>query len=309
MVIFSVTALPSIPVELWVWAGVTLLMTAAIGFTAGVVYGRSSIKRTCQRARKQLSTLFELVVQTIESAQEACVVLEKFPNMRLTSDQTDQLQGKQNRLLETVRRIVTGQQSAEPSPDDPVSRAANPVDFEVGWVVTPEDRVTGLPDRTAFDANLASILESGNLSGVESGLLLIKVDKFSQLSTRLGAEGAKTLLRKLTRVVLRAARDDDVICHYKDQTFGVFMPAVDLETGRQLAESIRNTVRNYHFQLDSTSPEVLVTASFGYTSCLPGDGPDLVLNRAGNAISKSERRGRNQLHVDDGNKLAHCLVR
>lgn len=309
MTIFAATALPSIPVELWVWAAVTLLMTAAIGFIAGVVYGRSSIKRTCQRAQKQLSTLFELVVQTIEAAQEACAVLEKFPNMRLTSHQTDQLQGKQNHLLETVGRIVAGQASTESSPDDPVSRAANSDDFEVDWVVTPEDRVTGLPDRTAFDANLTSLLESGNLSNVESGLLLIKVDKFAQLATRIGAEGAKTLLQKLTRVVVRAGRDDDVICHYKDETFGVFMPAVDSETGRQLAESIRNTVRQYHFRLDATGPEVLVTASFGYTSCLPGDGPDLVLNRAGNAISKSERRGRNQLHVDDGNKLAHCLVR
>ena len=115
-------------------------------------------------------------------------------------------------------------------------------------------------------------------------------------------------MRNVIRVVLRAARDADSVCHYNGSTFGVLMPNVDDSTGRKLAEAIRQTVRQYHFRLDESGPEVLVTASFGYTTCLPDDNHDLALNRAGNALAKSERRGRNQLHVHDGNTLANCLV-
>ncbi len=46
-------------------------------------------------------------------------------------------------------------------------------------------------------------------------------------------------------------------------------------TGMKIAEKIRETVRNYHFRVDDNGPEVLVTASFGYANCGPGDSADL----------------------------------
>ena len=82
----------------------------------------------------------------------------------------------------------------------------------------------------------------------------------------------------------------------------------DDQTLRRLAQTICDTVRHYHFRLEESGPEVLVTASFGLTQCRPGDNADLILNRVENALAKSQRRGRNQLHLHNGDLLVQCLA-
>jgi PleD family two-component response regulator len=98
------------------------------------------------------------------------------------------------------------------------------------------------------------------------------------------------------------------VSRYNRDTLAVLMPAIDALAGGQLAGTIRDRVRSYQFRLDATGPEVLVTASFGYTRLFPGDTTESALNRAGSALEKSCGRGRNQLHVHDGNEVLHCLA-
>ena len=93
-----------------------------------------------------------------------------------------------------------------------------------------------------------------------------------------------------------------------DSNSTVLMPAVDPQTGGELAGTIRDRVRGYQFRVDETGQEVLVTASFGYTRLFPADTAELALNRAGSALAKSLGRGRNQLHVHDGSSLTHCMA-
>ena len=288
----------AIPVELWVGGGMTLVVTAVAAFAAGAAYARQAVHRTTRKARKQLSKLYPMVVERIEAAQDACGLLEAFPGLRLSSAQMERLDRKRERLLKTVEKIVESQAAV-------VSQTL-PEPIVINWVREPEDSLTGLPDRTAFESNLASLLEGGNQSQIESGLLLIKVDRFDHLQKRYGTTAAKRLFKKLATVVCRVLRDEDLICRYNRETFAVLMPNLDAQLGQQRAAAIRKTVRNHHFRVEQGAPEVLVTASFGFALCPPGDHADLALNRAGDALSKSFKRGRNQLHVHDGSGLRYC---
>jgi len=293
----------AIPVELWVGGSITLVITAAASFAAGTAYARQSLFRAADKARKQLSKLYPMVVERIDAAQEACGLLEGFPGLRLSTAQSQRLDQKRNRLMETVAKIIDAQAALapppSPKPQEPIS---------INWVRSPEDSLTGLPDRTAFESNLVSLLESGNQSQTANGLLLIKVDRFDRLKQRYGARNAERLFKKMATVVCRVLRDEDLVCRYSNETFGVLMPGVDAESGRQRAAGIRKAVRHHHFRLDQGAPEVLVTASFGFTLCPPDDhvDVDLALNRAGDALAKSFKRGRNQLYVHDGNSLLYC---
>lgn len=301
---FAATAVPP---QIWLWGALTLLMTAAIGFVSGVWYARSSTEWAFQRASRHVTRVFELVIETLEKSQQACQMLEKFPNLLLSAEQLEQLEVKRSRLQGTVARVVEAQSSTES--DGPLAIASKniePVDLQLEWLRSPEDSTTGLPDRTAFDANLEKLLELGTQEEACSGLLLIKVDKLGQLKRRFDEIGAKHFLRKMAGVVCRSLREEDVVCQFNDDTFGVLMPGAG--SGGRLADAIRDSVRAYHFRLDESGPEVLVTASFGYTTCLPHDHADVVLNRAGNALAKSQQRGRNQLHVNDGHKTVHCIA-
>jgi GGDEF domain-containing protein len=91
-------------------------------------------------------------------------------------------------------------------------------------------------------------------------------------------------------------------------SFAVLIPSVDAESGRKLSQAIRGAVRVHNFRMHDGGPEVMVTASFGYTACPPHDSAEAALNRSGDALSQSTRKGRNQLHVYEGEAVVHCAA-
>ncbi|GEM_PF-932819 len=293
-----------------------LLVSALVGFASGMFYERASAKRALTRAKKHLSQMVNMVVSSLESAHEACAALESFPNIVLSSKELKQLDAKQASLLDTVSRVMSSQQAlAEAVTAEPKAKVESatetkpePVEFAISWQRDDKTDAAGLPDRSAFDANLEMLLAAGNASEVDSGLLFIKIDKFDQLQSRFGSGGISTLLRKMSAVVCRAGRDEDLLCRYSNDTLAMLMPKVDAAAGRLLAQKIRDSVRSFHFRLEESGPEVFVSASYGVTVCAPADNGDLVVNRAGNAVSRSQRRGRNQLHLHDGETAVHCLA-
>jgi diguanylate cyclase (GGDEF)-like protein len=173
-------------------------------------------------------------------------------------------------------------------------------------VKTPVEAASGLPDKRAFEVNLALMLSAGAEARRESGLLLLRMDKADALQRRLGSHAVEKLLARLASLVVRAARDQDLVCRLSGDTLGLLCPSLPPLAGTKVADKIRETVRNYHFRVEDGGPEVLVTASYGYANCGPDDAPDVVHNRADDALSRSQSLGRNQLHVHDGQVRALC---
>jgi two-component system cell cycle response regulator len=302
-------AVSALPPDFWFWCAATSVISAIVGFVGGYQYARTVAKRTFHQASKKVSKLFELAMEALDSAQDVCGMLETFSQLKLTADQTNRLGRKRTRLVETVAGIVDSQQEPQQAENTSPPENTRPENLNIEWARTPEDIGTGLPNRQAFESNITSLLELSDQYEIDHGLLFVKIDKLDHLKSRFGTPRAENLLKKMASIVCLSLRDEDLACRFNTETLGVLMPDVDGEAGKILCEKIRETVRNHHFQLDNDGPEVLVTASFGFTTCIPGDNSELVLNRAGDAISKSQRRGRNQRHVHDGNSLAHCVAR
>ena len=301
-------SLSSVPPAFWIWAAGTILLTSVLGFGAGVLYARMSADRALRRARHECTRLYEIVLGTVEKAHQACSLLETFPNLSLSTDQVERLDRGRGRLLDTIVRIVEGQRREPEAAILPVRKPANLQDLNFTWVRIPEDPKTAVPGRDAFEQNLRALLAAGTQVPFASGLLLVTVDKLDHLKARFGADGADHFVRKMTSLMCRSLRDQDLLCRSSADSFGVLMPFAEFEEGQRLAASLRDTVRSYHFRRDENGPEVLVTASFGYTTCGPNDTPDLVLNRAAAAVEQSQRCGRNQLHLHDGRQTLRCMA-
>ena len=289
----------------WLLGGVCLIVTSGVGFVAGLYFEKGAANRAFQRARKSVANLYGLVVNTVDSAQEACGMLEEFPNLKLSIRQMENLDGKRTKLVETVSRIVD-EQRERLSALEALQTPPEPIELE--WTRTPADPVTELPDRAAFDANLDVMIEFSRQTGLECGLLLMKIDKLEQLRVRFGKDAAVEFTRKMSSLVCRSLRDEDLACQYGEGMFAVLIPSIESTEGRALAQTIRHTIRNHHFRVDEGGTEVLVTASFGYATVTPQDNADSVVDRARNALSKSQKKGRNQLHCHDGNTLQLCAV-
>jgi diguanylate cyclase (GGDEF)-like protein len=211
-------------------------------------------------------------------------------------------------LLEALTRIITRHAPPPAVATDDAPPPANVEEFKIEWLMHPVDRATDLPDRAAFEANLAALLAASGKARCESSLLLVRVDKMAGLVSRFGQSNAEKLVKRLAGVVCRAVRDEDLVCRCNSETLGILFPKLDLDAGARLGRAVRDSVRNHHFHVDETGPEMLLTASFGCTPCRPDENVELVLNRAFDALSKSQRVGRNQLHVHDGATLVHCAA-
>jgi len=305
----EVTIMQSLPIEYWIAAGLVLFFTATSGFVAGRIHERTAVRRNLRKARKQVSKCFDLVLGSLDAAQDACSRLENFTSLDLNSGQVQHLEKKRSGLLESVSRLLDSynRQGKEQAVKSSAKNLSDKVE-DINWLRSSEDSRTGLPGYIDFKSNLTSLLELVDQTGTDSGLLFVKMDKFDQLKTRFNQEAANKFLTKISQLICRSIRDEDLVCQFSDDTLAVLIPGHHGAAGKKLAESIRKVVRQHHFRLTPESPEVLVTASFGYTTCQPGDHPDLAESRAETALNRSQKRGRNQLHIFDGEELVHCAV-
>jgi diguanylate cyclase (GGDEF)-like protein len=293
----------------WIWAATTLILGSGLGFVAGVAYANRATDRGVRKAAKRLSSLYALVLDSLENSRKIVTLLEGFPKMALSPEQVDRLDSKRSSLFEVVGRIIGTQREAvekqaESQPKAPPKRKP----FKMPWQRSTFDAQTNSPDRAAFDVNLPLMLQAGTRVEQSSGLLLVRIDRMDQLKSRFGLAGADAFIKSLAAVISQSIREQDLACRVAADSFAVLIPSVDAESGRKLSQAVRNAVRVHNFRMHDGGPEVLVTASFGFTACPPNDGAEAVLGRASDALAQSTRRGRNQLHVYEGDALVHCAA-
>ena len=293
----------------WIWFGATLLLASGLGFLAGVAYANRATDRGLRKAAKTLTSLYALVLDSLENSRKIVSLLETFPKMALTREQVDQLDAKRGSLLDVVGRIIGTQRDALAKPAAvPPKPQARAKPFKITWQRGSFDAPTNLPDRAAFDVNLPLMLDAGTRAEQQSGLLQVRIDRIDQLKSRFGIAGADAFVKQLAAVLSQSIREQDLVCRIAPDSFGILIPSVDAENGRKLSLAIRNAVRIHNFRTHAGGPEVLVTASFGFTACPPHDSPEGALNRSGNALDQSTRKGRNQLHAYEGEAVVHCAV-
>ena len=296
-----------LPIEVAWLVGGALLLAATLGFFSGRLSARIQERRAKHRARTGLRRLYESVLGSLDTAGEVCQLLDGYDTRCLSPAETEHLDKRRTALVGLLTRIINRQRgvvdAVEPGE---VSRPAEPL--AVRWEASTVHPVSGLPDRDAFDENLKLLVEAGHAANRCSHVLLVRIDKLSSLVGRCGQAATQSLLRKLANVVCRTIRDDDLCCQIGFDQLAVLLVGADSETGRRIAESVRDAVRSHRFRIDEIGPEILLTASFGLTVCLPDDRPDLVLDRAAYALDTSQRHGRNQLHVHDGVGVTCCAL-
>jgi diguanylate cyclase (GGDEF)-like protein len=292
------------PAFVWAWGIATLIFATGLGFLAGSAYANRSTDRGFRKALKAISSLYALALDSLDKAQHLSSLLETYPGAALTTDQVDRLDSKRGSLTETVGRLITKQREGMAKQIE-AKLKPKPLPVPLEWERKSLDPATSLPDRSMFDANLRAMLKAGSQVDLMSGLLFVTIDRREQLKSRFGIRGADEFDKGVAAVIGRSVREQDLVCRLTEDTFGILFPGVDAEPGAKLAQAVRNSIRYHTFRLHDIGPEVLVTASFGYTTCVPTDSPETVLARAGNALSRSARRGRNQLHMADGESVVH----
>jgi len=280
-----------------VWLGVfVMLVISTAAFGAGWSLAQLLTTRQNRQPTPAVDEYLTRINGGLDDLIQSTAHLHETRSTGLTHDDLRQLQDRCNQLLD----LITSDE-LEALVNFEAETTLRPYQskvLELNWDLSPESETTGLPNRTAFDENLRKMLDVGEQQDAQSGLLLIKIEKFTQLIRRLGKD-AQILQWKMARVLCRSLRESDVVCQFNDDAFAVLLPGVSDKLGSQLAQAIRDSIRFHRFRVSESDDEILLTASFGLTFCRPLEPVDLLLNRAGDALAKSMRRGRNRLTIQE----------
>lgn len=284
---------------------VALTVTGTVaGFVAGLMCAPWLQEWALRRAARRVQSLHALMVTELARVERMCRLLNEAAGGRLSTAAWERLDQARHQFQDAWRITAERHAPREETVDPPLLRpAVKP--FRVDWIREPDAESKYKVNRAGFDENLAAMLDATSAHAQPSGLLLVRVDKSDQLQRRFGNTVVERLQLRLGDVVQQAARTDDLVCRLAADWFAVLIPAVSPMGGARVAEAVRSAVRQHPFRPDETGPELIVTASFGYAVCLPGEPGSLPMDRASEALSKSQAQGRNQLHVHDATQ---CML-
>lgn len=157
------------------------------------------------------------------------------------------------------------------------------------------DPLTGLYTRLFMKESLKNITSNFHREHINGmAILIMDVDHFKRINDTHGHGMGDKVLSEIGRVILNQIRDKDIAIRYGGEEFLIVLPSNlgDINSGKIVAERIRQEVANLKFEL--TSGEVVtVTISGGAAWCNKDEHIDAAIERADGHLYEAKRLGRN----------------
>ncbi|MFF5233093.1 GGDEF domain-containing protein [Dactylosporangium sp. NPDC000521] len=152
------------------------------------------------------------------------------------------------------------------------------------------DPLTGLPNRRAFDRDLATALDAARTTGAECCLLIVDVDHFKTINDTWGHATGDAVLAQVATALRDAAAGGAVAARLGGDEF-----AVIVEGGVPVAQRIAALVRAAVAEI-SDLPDGLPTLSIGLASTRSGaTEAEALLAAADRALYDAKIRGRDRV--------------
>jgi diguanylate cyclase (GGDEF)-like protein len=155
---------------------------------------------------------------------------------------------------------------------------------------TVADAVTGLPRARKFVADLPRHFARLDREGLPGTMILVSIDDFSQLRTRLGRKGIDEVLRQTAVLLNRVSRPTDVVARLDDNEFAIWLNGADHFTAAERAEQLREDAPG---ALTKASRGLPVSLSVGIAArrCGSPEMVNVLLQRADFAMHEAKKAG------------------
>lgn len=150
------------------------------------------------------------------------------------------------------------------------------------------DSLTGVPNRRYLLSEIGHELERSQRYEHPMALILIDLDRFKQVNDRHGHEMGDRVLQQVAQRIQRSIRQSDRMGRWGGEEFLVLLSEAGLEEATQLAERLREELKQP--LMEGLEP---LSASLGIAVAQPGDTPDRLINRADQAMYAAKRAGGN----------------
>ncbi len=168
------------------------------------------------------------------------------------------------------------------------------------------DKLTGLPNRAAFDEFLLSHASNRIRGKVPRalGLVMLDVDHFKNFNDTYGHQAGDEVLRTIGAVFNRMTRKGDLSARYGGEEFAVVAPMANTLGLKTLAERLRMAIEKEVVEWEGQ--RLQVTASFG-AACIAEftseEDVDRLIQLADSYLYKAKENGRNRCEVYPGQRF------
>ncbi len=158
------------------------------------------------------------------------------------------------------------------------------------------DPLTALPNRRAYDAELARVAARGRRNNAHATAGVADIDHFKQVNDQYGHPVGDLVLCEVGKAIERAARSTDFVARTGGEEFGMLFPDTSLEMARFVADRIRKEVAASQVM----TPEgecIRVTISIGLAALEKDIAPEVALASADAALYQAKNLGRNRVET------------
>jgi two-component system cell cycle response regulator len=164
------------------------------------------------------------------------------------------------------------------------------------------DDKTGLYNFRFFMERLNEEFKRARRYGNRLTLAMLDIDYFKAVNDRHGHPAGDRVLREFGEIMVRSARETDLIARYGGEEFAALLPQTTAVHGQRLAERIRRVTEGFRFRgSDGPGPVIRITVSAGVATYPLNDRiqrPEDLIKAADDALYRAKGSGRNRTHLD-----------
>lgn len=153
------------------------------------------------------------------------------------------------------------------------------------------DPLTGLPNRLAYDRQLAHEFERFRRYSTPFSMCIADIDLFKRINDQYGHLAGDKVLRLTAKVLRTNLRGVDFVARIGGEEFVILLPSTAGDSAKETAEKVRKALEHSPFNFHG-SP-VNLTMSFGVTEVQPDDTAESLFARADRLVYEAKNAGRN----------------
>jgi diguanylate cyclase (GGDEF)-like protein len=154
------------------------------------------------------------------------------------------------------------------------------------------DALTGVPNRRAWDLELARRMANARRADTEIVVAILDLDHFKKFNDRYGHQAGDRLLKEAAAAWRAQLRDSDLLARYGGEEFGVCITGMSAPAAARLLERVL------------AATPLGQTFSGGVAAWTGDEAPERLVARADAALYEAKNAGRARVMVHDGQSVS-----
>ncbi|NOX32765.1 MAG: diguanylate cyclase [Deltaproteobacteria bacterium] len=162
-------------------------------------------------------------------------------------------------------------------------------------MISRKDYLTKLYNRRCFEQELTSETSKAKRYNIPLSILIVDFDNFKAVNETHGYDTGDAILTTSATLIQSMVRNNDVVCRYGGEEFGIVLSNTALNGARILAERIRKKIANHKFE--KGSKVLKLTVSIGIASYVEKTDTDnfILVKKALDALTSATDHGGNKI--------------